>query len=304
MEQVLIVTPFFRPNIGGGEVFADDLAKALSKKYIVHICTIKWTKSILWEGMNFKKGFILAWKLFFSLWKMKRKYHYEKVYALGLIPSFLCVLLNIKFSAIMLALYDFKRPNWFKFILNKAQKIFVEGNKGKEDMLNLGIKEEKIVKFHHWCDQTRFYYTTKCNERFEVLFVGRPIRIKGKHIIQECEKLTKGVNYGFIENVPYETLPKYYQDATVVVVPSLYSEGFSKVVIEAASCGCAVIASNKGALPEMVNPFGKVIEPTPENFANEITKLQNNIDGLEKIQYNTALYALNNFSEKNAEVFY
>lgn len=303
MEKALIITPFYKPNIGGAETFAEDLAKVLSKKYIIHICTIKWTKPILWQGMNFIAGIKMFFKLLFALMKMLLKFKYKKIYALGLISSILCAFLGLKFYSVILALYDFKRPNFFTFALNKAQQIFVEGNKGKTDIFNLGIKEEKIIKFQHWCDQNRFCYIPKNNEKIKVLFIGRPIKIKGKYIIEQCEKITKGIEYEYIENIPYEDLPKHYQMADVVVVPSLYSEGFSKVVIEAASCGCALITSNKGALPELVRDFGKFIEPTPENFVEVLLQLKRNRIGLEQIQYNTALYALKNFNEKNADCF-
>jgi glycosyltransferase involved in cell wall biosynthesis len=303
-EKSLIVTPFFKPNIGGAETFAEDLAKALSNKYLVHICTIKWQKPIIWEGMDFKGALLLMYKLAFPLLKMQFKYRYERVYALGLIPSFLCFLFNIKFSSVILALYDFKKPNLFTYILNKAQKVYVEGLRGEEDMLKLGVKKDKIIKFQHWCDQYRFCYVPRNNERMKVLFVGRPIHIKGKHIIKECEKLTKDIDYEYVENVPYEDLPKHYQMADVCVVPSLYSEGFSRVVIESASCGCAVITSDKGALPELVKGFGKTLDPSPDSFAVMLTALNNNRKALDKLQINTILYAKEHFNEKNAEVFY
>lgn len=303
-NQVLIVTPFYKPNIGGAETFAEDLAKALSGKHIVHICTIKWEKPVLWQGINLWNGIKMSFKLLPSLWRMTRKYKYEKIYALGLIPSFLCMLLDIKYYSVMLALYDFKKVNFFTGILNYAQKVFVEGDKGKQDMLKCGVKEDKIVKFQHWCDQTKFSYIPKNNENLKVLFVGRPIKIKGKQVIEDCEKLTKGIEYEYIENIPYEDLPKHYQMADVVVVPSLYSEGFSRVVIEAASCGCALVTSNRGALPELVKDFGNYIEPTPEKFAEVLFKLKHNKIGLEQIQTNTAIYASKNFSHKNIEVFF
>ena len=75
------------------------------------------------------------------------------------------------------------------------------------------------------------------------------------------------------------------------------------MVIEAASCGCALITSNKGALPEMVGKFGKVIEPTAENFARELVKLRDNKAALEKIQLGTGLYAYKNFGVNNADCF-
>jgi len=305
MEQkVLIVSPFCYPNIGGAETFTEDLAKVLAKKSTVHICTIKWTKPILWEGKDFKGGFYFLCKLLPALRKMTKEYKYDKVFAMGFISAIACILLRIKFSAIILCLYDFKRENLFaKFILNRADKVFVEGNRCKEDMLTAGVREDKIVKFQHWCDQARFQYVVRNNKRLKVLFIGRAIKRKGKHIIEGCEKLTTGIDYEYIENVPYKDLPKYYQMADVCVVPSLYSESFSRVVVEAASCGNVVIASNYGSLPEMVNPFGKCIVPISFNFATELNKLKHDKLKLEAIQVKTAWYAKEHFSEKNAEVF-
>lgn len=304
MEKALVITPFYKPNIGGAETFAEDLAKALSKKYVVHICTIKWNKPTLWQGLPFTKAVTMLYKLFIAYRRMVRKYKYERVYALGLISAFLCAMLKVKFYAVMLALYDVKRNDiLIKSVLNKASKVFVEGEGGKLEMVMAGVRENKLVIFNHWVDQNRFRYIPKQNKTMRVLFIGRPIKIKGKHIIKECEKLTKDIEYEYVENVRYEDLPKHYQMADICVVPSLYSEGFSRVVVEAASCGCAVITSDNGSLPELVDGWGKCIDPTPQNFAKELTKLKFNRVGLTNLQMNTALYALQHFGVKNADVF-
>jgi glycosyltransferase involved in cell wall biosynthesis len=302
MEKALIITPFYAPNIGGAETFAQDLAKALSKKYVVHICTIKWDKPVLWQGLPYSKGFQMLFRLFLSYGRMKKN-KYKKVYALGIIPSILCMMYGIKFSSVILALYDIKQSFLMKSILNSAEKVYVEGMGGEEEMLEIGVNKDKLIKFNHWVDQTKFCFTPKNNNNMKVLFVGRPIRIKGKHIIEACQQITKDIDYEYVENCKYEDLPKHYQDSDVCVVPSLYPEGFSRVVIESASCGCAVITSDNGSLPELVGKFGKVIKPTPINFAKELTLLKNNRKALEKIQINTVVYALENFSEKNADCF-
>jgi glycosyltransferase involved in cell wall biosynthesis len=51
--------------------------------------------------------------------------------------------------------------------------------------------------------------------------------------------------------LPRHELPGYYASADAVVMPSRW-EGFGMVAIEAMSCGTPVIASNRGALPEIV----------------------------------------------------
>lgn len=305
MDKALIITPFYRPNIGGAETFASDLFFVLSKKYDVDMCTIKWDKPIIWQGMNLLKAFQLIRELFPEVRRKVKNQNYVKIYALGLIPSFICWLLNIRFSAIILALYDFKKPHWlYTRILNKAEKVFVEGKKGWEDMIFLGVYPEKIKNFQHWVDQTKFYYVPKNNETLKVLFVGRPIRIKGKHIIQECEQSTIGIEYEYIENVPYDSFAAYYQSADVVVVPSLYSEGFSRVVVEAASCGCALVVSNKGALPELVRGFGIVIPPFAHEFKQVLVELNQNKQKLFSMQLKALKHSKEHFSDENAEVFF
>ena len=53
-----------------------------------------------------------------------------------------------------------------------------------------------------------------------------------------------------------ESIAKEYQQADICVIPSLWEEPFGLVVIEAAYYGCALIASNKGGIPEIINSLG------------------------------------------------
>ena len=182
INKALIVTPFFKPNIGGAETFAEDLAKALAKKYNVHICTVKLDKPITFEGMDYRKAFYLIRRLSLPLLSMVRRYKYERVFALGLMSILLCSLFRIKFDAVIFNL--FKKKSWRNYLLNRAGKIYVEGNTGKNNLLSIGIPESKIVVFHHWCDQSVFTWKERVNKNLRVLFIGRPIAIKGKHIFK------------------------------------------------------------------------------------------------------------------------
>jgi len=64
----------------------------------------------------------------------------------------------------------------------------------------------------------------------------------------------------FIGWVPEEDKPALYSEANVFVFPSLY-EGFGLPPLEAMSCGAAVIASNRGSLPEIVGEGGLLVDP-------------------------------------------
>jgi glycosyltransferase involved in cell wall biosynthesis len=65
---------------------------------------------------------------------------------------------------------------------------------------------------------------------------------------------------GLVDDVD---LPALYGGASVVVLPSL-EEGFGLPALEAMACGTAVVASRRGALPEVVGDAGVLVDPEDE----------------------------------------
>jgi glycosyltransferase involved in cell wall biosynthesis len=63
---------------------------------------------------------------------------------------------------------------------------------------------------------------------------------------------------GYVDSQHREQL---FADAAVLALPSL-DEGFGLTVLEAMSAGVPVVASNRGALPEVVGDAGTLVEPT------------------------------------------
>ena len=57
-----------------------------------------------------------------------------------------------------------------------------------------------------------------------------------------------------------EELVRFYSGALAVLIPSRY-EGFGLPALEAMACGAPVIASNAGALPEVVGDAGLLVSP-------------------------------------------
>jgi len=72
-----------------------------------------------------------------------------------------------------------------------------------------------------------------------------------------------------IEKVTDEDLPALYSAATAFVTASKY-EGFCLPVAEAQACGCPVIASNKGAIPEVADDNAILIAPTAKAFSDAL----------------------------------
>lgn len=64
----------------------------------------------------------------------------------------------------------------------------------------------------------------------------------------------------FLGEVALEDLPALYAAAGLFVFPSLY-EGFGLPPLEAMACGCPVVASRAGSLPEVVGDAALTVDP-------------------------------------------
>jgi glycosyltransferase involved in cell wall biosynthesis len=102
----------------------------------------------------------------------------------------------------------------------------------------------------------RFCETT--GAKIGLVIVGRK-GWKSQAIDQSLAEAGSGVVVtGF---VPREDLVGLYNLANVFVLPSIY-EGFGFPPLEAMACGCPVIVSDRGSLPEIVGDAALLIDPT------------------------------------------
>jgi glycogen synthase len=66
-------------------------------------------------------------------------------------------------------------------------------------------------------------------------------------------------------------LAAVYQTHKILVVPSVWAEPFGIVALEGMACGCIVIGSNAGGLPEAIGSCGLTFKPLdPIDLANQI----------------------------------
>ncbi len=72
-----------------------------------------------------------------------------------------------------------------------------------------------------------------------------------------------GSKIRFTGYVPHDELNNYYNLADICVVPSILQEAFGLINLEAMACGCAVIASKVGGIPEIIDDgeTGVLVEP-------------------------------------------
>lgn len=87
----------------------------------------------------------------------------------------------------------------------------------------------------------------------ELLLVGQPK--PGGDTEQLIERLGIADSIKFVSGISTKQLVRFYSEAQVVVVPSIY-EGFGLPAGEAMACGVPVVSTNGGALPEVVGDAG------------------------------------------------
>lgn len=190
------------------------------------------------------------------------------------------------------------RPLWKKkiinFVLNYASaSLFVSRYEFDEVVSNLRIKNPVLVP--HAID-TDFYSPQphepfKSDYFFSVSWTSRTNVIR-KGVIQTIEAfsriasdfpharlviagkpgdyesslrdLARGLGVArrveFLGMISDEEKLEHYRRCIAYVQPTLY-EGFGLAIAEAVACGCPVITSSRGAVPEVVGGFGKCVEP-------------------------------------------
>lgn len=95
----------------------------------------------------------------------------------------------------------------------------------------------------------------------EAPFRPRTLAALAAHGLQDEVKLAG--------HVSHERLIALYSGAQCLLQPSLY-EGFGLPPLEAMACGCPVVVSDRGALPETAGPAALVTDPRPEALGQAI----------------------------------
>ncbi len=90
----------------------------------------------------------------------------------------------------------------------------------------------------------------------ELLLVSKPL--PGGKTEKLVRKLGIADKVQFVSGISTEQMVRYYAEAAIAVVPSVY-EGFGLPAGEAMACGVPVVATDGGALPEVVGDAGVIV---------------------------------------------
>lgn len=198
---------------------------------------------------------------------------------------------------------------WKESTLGYADALITVSRKLKEEMLkDYKIKEKKVFYIPNGVDIETFKPLNVPEER-KVTYVGRFSPEKGIDLIvkiaekvlfkdnkvkfvivappykimppamervrkklTELEKQYNGRLIWHKEPLSREEIAVLYNESMVYVQPSRY-ESFGMTVLEAMACGKAVIASNRGGLPEVVGNGGLCLSLNTTLFAKAILTL-------------------------------
>jgi glycosyltransferase involved in cell wall biosynthesis len=171
--------------------------------------------------------------------------------------------------------------------LKMADIVFSLGGNLTEILLKRGISKKQIIEIPIGIDNSWLIQKDmiRNNSKITFLFIGRYERRKG---IEEITKVLSEIDdidfeFHFVGNIPEskktksnkihywgsitdETkLKKIIQSSDVLVCPS-YSEGMPTVILEAMASGLAILASDVGAVSELVDSSnGILIGPGRKN---------------------------------------
>jgi len=232
-----------------------------------------------------------------------------------------------------------------RFYLNRSPTIIAVSNWMK-GLLEQNYRIAGVDVIHNGID-TEMFSPRKKKSALQglntnkpiVLFSGRFIALKGinilvkamRQVINETEDVhfafagpeanekwvrmfeKEGIpshSYSFLGYIPHTEMPEIYSSSSIFVLPSL-TESFPFSILEAMSSGTAVIASNVGGVPEIIDDEvdGLLVQPgNPEILAKKLLFLLENDLERERISIKAREKITNNFTSeimcRNTEKIY
>lgn len=206
----------------------------------------------------------------------------------------------------------FQIARWMESTINHADAVIsVSEHLRKESMEEYEIKDRRTFVIPNGVDHKIFFRDKNIEKKKQVLYVGRFSLEKGVDLIPGIAQnvLDSNPNVKFIvvasnshtpeslkniskqfeyleetykerfkwirEPISSTELAKLYNESIIYMQPSRY-EAFGMTILEAMACGCCVITSNKGGIPEVVSDAGEVIPLNTALFSRKIKVLLEN----------------------------
>ena len=199
--------------------------------------------------------------------------------------------------------YKFYTYKLLPRILKKCQKIITVSNVLKKELIEFfDIDPKKISVIYEGVDFRKFFKADEnevlnfkekyqINEDF-ILAVGHSHPIKNFSGVIEAfkivrkkykiklviagligKKVVQDEDIIYVGHIPNDKLYILYSAAKCFVFPTLH-EGFGLPPLEAMACGCPVVVSDKGSLPEVCGDAAVYVNPyDPQSIAEGVLKV-------------------------------
>lgn len=229
-------------------------------------------------------------------------------------------------------------PEWFQkfytatgayLTFAAADKILCYTETEKQELIDLGIKPEKIEVIHNGIDTDLFVPAKEyCFDKKKLLWIGRYAKGKGldylidafstlktthpdatltlvgegpekDHITQKISDLNLQSSITTKDFVPNSEIISTYQNSSVFVLPSL-EEGVPRTILEAMSCGIPVVCSQLPQLVDIVDGSGLLV-PIKDSkaLADTISKVLSYSSLAEELRKNGRRNVVENYSWKD-----
>ena len=257
-------------------------------------------------------GFFFFFSVLPLVSRIRRQYDFDIIFGPWIYPDgFASVLLSriLKKPVVLQALgcdvnlYTnyFLRRQIIKWALSNSDKIVAVSRSLKENIIELGIQDDKVVFVPNGVDTAIFMPMNQldCRNKLNlsadqkiILFVGSLEEVKGvMYLIDAFKKLTSTsdmdvhlfmVGIGslgteirtrinelslqdkvtLVGEVAHQNLPLWMNAGDLLCLPSI-REGMPNVVLEALGCRKPVVASRIGGIPDMITSedLGRLVEP-------------------------------------------
>jgi len=299
--KILIYSSAFYPNIGGLEAIMIGLANGFVKNG--HSVTVITRSAAEKTDDNLLQFKILRKPSFWAFLNELRKCDIYLEANVSLKTLIYGLLVKNRWVITHQGIYKSKGSGWHGIIKNYAtilpKKNIAASNYVSENILG------KSVVIPNFYDSTMFKNLNFAREK-DIVFIGRLISDKGAHLlIQAMYEIVKkrpdtsltiigdgparkhlqemAAKNELLNNITFEGIlrGKEITDCLnkhkIMVVPSIWEEPFGIVALEGLACGCRVLVSDRGGLPEALGECGKVFNPfIPEQL---IFSLENELAG-------------------------
>lgn len=246
-KGILILSPFYSPNIGGVETHLQDLTSELVKqKYQVYVLTYSpittydtsykhieknkyiYIRRYRWLGRNlfhtlerfpfFDFIYLTPYLLVRSfLWMIFNQQKTDIIHSHGINAAFigniLAFIFNKKHITSTHTIYDHLHgisQHFATATLNHTDHILCLSLASQEQLLSWGVSSSKISLYRYWIDLQRFSPATTKPTKFTLIFVGRLIAKKGILLYLKLAKKFPQFNFLVVGTGPQLNQVKQY----------------------------------------------------------------------------------------------